>query len=67
MSGRLVFTTLPPGVGLEGGGEVLGFFIGVGSMFSSPYDLGGRVQGVVKGGAVSRSSLCSSLSDGGGC
>ena len=62
-----MFTTLPPGVGLEGGGEVLGLFTGVGSMFSSPYALEGRVQGVVKGGFVSRSSLCSSLVDGGGC
>ena len=67
MSGRLVFTTLPPGVGLEGGGEVLGFFTGVGSIFSSPCDLGGRVQRVVKGGVVSRSSFCSPLGDGGGC
>ena len=67
MSGLLVFVTLPPGVGFEGGDEVLSFFIGVGSIFSSPCDLGGRVQGVVKGGAVSRSSFCSTPRDGGGC
>ena len=67
MSGRLVFTTLPPGAGPEGGGEVLGFFTGVGSMFSSSCGLGGRVQGVVKGGVVSRSSFCSPLGGGDGC
>ena len=67
MSGRLVFTTLPPEVGFEGVGEVLDLFIGIGSVFSSSCALGGRMQGVVKGGFVSRSSLCSTLVDGGGC